>query len=657
MAGDERWHTFDLAMGLAAMNRQAPSTFADYLIVAISPLLIMLLVGSLAFFLIEVFYRGHYELRLTFVMAMFVMGTVCITRISMEEGTAYSAMFAIPLGVACAVAVTTFAKIEGPLAPLGPTINCAILLLIWWIAGKLVWNCTLLDRRADASGKSLLSTLVSLRGEFLPKPTETAQKPSEPNTDSKAPPQTTAWLLKFFSGDNARPHQPGIWVVYFSLIALPLFAMGQLVIPVADLGSRRWVFQLLVVYVTSALLLLLATSLLSIRKYLRSRQVEMPAEMAMVWTFSGLALALVVIVAAMLLPRPSPEYSFAQYAARFDAPDRQSSSAGAGSEGASQKEADDAASATRGSDDAKAGDESSGESNSPEKQTGDGGQPSSKTSESGKKSGDTPTDKSGEQSSQSGDDQQGEKRPEESQSGYSKGDSKSSTQQQGSKSSATEPKSSQETNGEKSPSEESTASQKSQQNQPRTASNWKPPPIKLSGVVQLLVWLFYLAVGVVALVFAWKYRDKILAAWNRFLSELRAWWQQFSRKPKTGADIAVVNAAARPKRFADYANPFASGMAQRWTHSQLLQYTLAAIDAWGRDHQLPREASQTLHEYALVVANDFPPIGASLRQFADLYGHAAFAPAGNSSGATTTIEQLWRQLETATAAAGVASGA
>ena len=34
-------------------------TVADYLAVAVSPALIMVLVGSLCFFLIEVFYRGQ----------------------------------------------------------------------------------------------------------------------------------------------------------------------------------------------------------------------------------------------------------------------------------------------------------------------------------------------------------------------------------------------------------------------------------------------------------------------------------------------------------------------------------------------------------------------------------------------------------------------
>ena len=56
------------------MPRRTPETLADYLVVAICPTLIALLVGSLMWFLVEVFYQGEFKGRLIFVMAMFVMG-------------------------------------------------------------------------------------------------------------------------------------------------------------------------------------------------------------------------------------------------------------------------------------------------------------------------------------------------------------------------------------------------------------------------------------------------------------------------------------------------------------------------------------------------------------------------------------------------------
>ena len=44
----------------------------DYVVIAVSPALIMTLVGSLVFFLLAVFYQGEYSERLYWVMACFV---------------------------------------------------------------------------------------------------------------------------------------------------------------------------------------------------------------------------------------------------------------------------------------------------------------------------------------------------------------------------------------------------------------------------------------------------------------------------------------------------------------------------------------------------------------------------------------------------------
>ena len=57
------------------MRRPRPTT-ADYTVIAVSPALIMTLVGSLLFFLVEVFYQGQYEARLQFILAMFVMAGI-----------------------------------------------------------------------------------------------------------------------------------------------------------------------------------------------------------------------------------------------------------------------------------------------------------------------------------------------------------------------------------------------------------------------------------------------------------------------------------------------------------------------------------------------------------------------------------------------------
>src|SRR5207237_8062022 len=60
-------------------------TLADYVTIALSPLLIMALVGSLVFFLLEVLYVGQYGGRLQWILFFFVFGAVLIARISMTS--------------------------------------------------------------------------------------------------------------------------------------------------------------------------------------------------------------------------------------------------------------------------------------------------------------------------------------------------------------------------------------------------------------------------------------------------------------------------------------------------------------------------------------------------------------------------------------------
>ncbi len=68
------------------MARRLQPTLIDYVVIAINPALIMVLIGSLVYFLLEMFYQGQYPERLHFCLTMFVFAAVLICRISIEEG-------------------------------------------------------------------------------------------------------------------------------------------------------------------------------------------------------------------------------------------------------------------------------------------------------------------------------------------------------------------------------------------------------------------------------------------------------------------------------------------------------------------------------------------------------------------------------------------
>jgi hypothetical protein len=259
------------------MNKNRPTmTPADFLVVCISPVLIMLLVGSLCFFLIEIFGRGEAVNNLRWVMFWFVLAIVLVSRIGIEQGTVYAMIYGFGLALATWMYMSR----------LFPAYILAVVLLavIWWCAHKLVWDCTLIKEDEDASGSGLLQ--AAAENDFL--------APIE-----KKPP-----IISKVGQRNKRPHPPGLWVVYFSLAALPIFGIGQMLLPRGDLTARHAGFVYLFIYLAAAFGLLVVTSFLGLRRYLRQRQLQMPVSIAFAWVRFGVSVSAFVLIAALLLPRP-----------------------------------------------------------------------------------------------------------------------------------------------------------------------------------------------------------------------------------------------------------------------------------------------------------------------------------------------------------------
>src|SRR6202163_4647686 len=95
------------------MARRLQPTLIDYLVIAINPALIMVLVGSLIYFLLEMFYQGQYPARLHYCLTLFVIGAVLIARISMEEGWERAAPFGIGMPVVILAAMHKFVVYRG----------------------------------------------------------------------------------------------------------------------------------------------------------------------------------------------------------------------------------------------------------------------------------------------------------------------------------------------------------------------------------------------------------------------------------------------------------------------------------------------------------------------------------------------------------------
>lgn len=648
------------------MARRLNKTLVDYLVIAISPALIMLLVGSLVFFLIEVFYQGTFQDRLQFIFAMFVIGAVLIGRISIEQGREHAALFALPLGIVTLVAINKFVEFQGAMASLSFFINCGLVALVWWSADKLTWDCTLIDEREEDSGKGLLEAVGLDRPDRAAIQKEINPTPPEPEATASPDGPPPGWWGRS-APRRGRPHAPGVWVVYFSLAALPLFGIGQLFIPSGNLRARQDAFQLLFVYTASGLALLLSTSFLGLRRYLRQRRQEMPQPMAGLWLGLGAALIAGVMLAALLLPRTNAEYAVSAPPFRVGSPDQHASSLAIIPHGVQENQP--TAPAEQQEFQRPDGTPSSATSSDKPDKTSSGESKEASEGKSKQESGAGPRETSKGEAKES---PKGE--PKQSPKGEPKQASKGEPQEtpkdernspgEGREASGT-PKSQfripprpEKDAPERAPARQTPPGQARPQpptQQPQPGAN--PPPRALPSfqvltripamLAALLKWLFYGALAILIGYAIWKNRKELWAAVREFLQQLADLWHKLFGARGRQASHALEKAVAQappPKRFADFVDPFAAGTAARYRPEELVRYSFEALEAWARDRGRPRHPEQTPHEFVRVLAFHVSALADDAPPLADLYCQAAYSARALSAAATTRLARLWKTL-------------
>jgi hypothetical protein len=643
----------------ALMPKRLRMTAADYLAIAISPALIMLLVGSLVFFLIEVMYAGQYQARLNYVFALFVFATVLVARISIEMGSERAAMYSIPLAIATFVVLQKFIEYPSVLSPL---FNLLLITVVWWCAHKLTWDCTLIDDSQDASGEGLMQVVgVDDPGDV----DEAAAKPANQLVSDDARPGFWQRLLSVEKG----PHPPGLWVLYFSLAALPIFGVGQGFISTSDTGSRRYTFILLATYVAAGLLLLVTTSFLGFRRYLRQRDIEMPSPMAATWIGVGGVLTAIVLLVTMLLPRPNAEFAFAQSPWQATSPEGLTSSRhGRGNDGAREGETSSESvitddenipqgEATREPSSNNSSDQASSEQTSSEESTSDGSQ--SNQSKQSDQPDRTSQDNTAPDDRQRGDDSgQSESADTSAQSSNPNepGDEQASRDQNPSQSSDNSSLSN--SSDESTPSEETSSTSANQQpGSPIPEHSASPPasPAKVlqsmvSGLANVLKWLFYLALALLAMYLLWKYRQELIAAAREMLRDLRAWLARLFGGEANDPESVSVDTKQVPKprkSFREFQNPFASDRHRAMAPDELVRYTFEALEAWSADHGKPRRADQTPVEFADVATIGNKDMHRDARILAMLYSRIAYGAARVTAHQASGLTGIWTHMQKA----------
>src|SRR4029453_8344484 len=114
-----------------AADREPPSLI-DYVVTALSPALIMLMVGSLVFFLVEVLYAGKYSDRLLYTLFFFVIAGVLVARISIQAAAGSALVYGLVLAIVTYIALVSYVEFpSGWLRSWGWLVNLGLMFVIW----------------------------------------------------------------------------------------------------------------------------------------------------------------------------------------------------------------------------------------------------------------------------------------------------------------------------------------------------------------------------------------------------------------------------------------------------------------------------------------------------------------------------------------------
>ncbi len=584
-----------------AMSSRLHPTAMDTMVAAIAPGFIIGMICCLVFFLIIITCRGEFTIRLMYLLGLYTFASVLVARIAIERSRAVSSAYMGVLGAATLLVVMQFVQFPGILAVLSLPLTIAFLVLIGFLADRITFDCTLIDDREDSSGVGLLQSLGVI------------DNPRKKSTQRK------------------RRHNPGVWVLYFALLAIPLFGLGQLAIPASETESRRAAYWFLFGYLFFSLGLLVSTSFLGLRRYLRQRKVEMPLSLNMIWIGGGIVGVAVVLSIVSLLPLPSGSQGLLDIPFRIETKTSLRPSLGGwGREGKNEESEDRKASKTPGDKSSK--------------------NPSDKTASGGK--GNEPSDaKSDDKSkSQSSKSQPSKNDPNSkvSQPSNEKGDSKknSSNESQNSSKEKNEEPSKSPNQQQDAPNQQQDIQSKTQAKKQQLSNTERSLSVSLSGGLgNLLRWIVS-GLLIIAIAYAVvRYRDELHLAWLDFV----AWWRGLfgdrSDESPTN-EVASIDKPAnlvRLRAFSDFENPF-SRKASRWNANQILLHIFEAIEAWGRERQLARSAEETPEEYLRRLASKFPVQSESLRYFTQLYNRTAYANASADANEVKRLTLLWDWL-------------
>ena len=644
----------------------------DYLLASIAPFFIIGMIGSLVFFLITVCYQGSYTQRLMWILGLYTVASVLIARIAIEQSRTLSYAYMLALAGATLLVTPQFFIVTGPMAIFSFPILIALLVIVAVLADRITFDCTSMNEQVQSSGVGILQSLGLIQSE---RNAAEKEKPNLRKSDNQQIEPTPSERKTA----NSRKHNPGVWVLYFALLALPLFGLGQLIIQNPE--DRSWAFKCLFLYLLCSLCLLVLIALLSLRKYLRERGVPMETSFAIRWLAIGMLSVFAMLCVLSLLPLPGKSLLSMDMPFRITSrDDLKTSRWGWGPEGVPkeggkpgqpqdggkpqgepapkqpnvdpenqrQPGAGEQASGEQG--DGKQGDGKQGDGEQGDGKQGDGKQGDGKQGDG--KQGDGKQGEGKQGDGKQGNGKQGDGKQAEGKQGVSSEGPKNKQADQASKGEKGDSQNEDERDGKTEQKGEKQDQQKQQEpgnagNQPKPQEQQQAPPPTQSMSIQwnfsaAFQWLAMFVLAIVAVVFGIRYRQQLLQAWTEFRDWLNALLGRKTRiqVPVVDENVTLIEDPFPP--FQSFGNPFTAG--NRWTREQIVRHMYRATVSWGYEHRVVRRDDETPEEFMRRLARRFPQQQELLSMLGQLYNRIAYARGTVRNEEMKPMGDLWRWL-------------
>jgi hypothetical protein len=593
-------------------DRKLRPTSFDYALAALSPVLIILMIGSLVYFLLTTLYQGDFQARLMWILGLFTMASVLITRIAIEQSRTQSFTYLGLLSAATLLVAPRFFVLEGFLSPLSIPILIGFLALIVFLADRITMDCTSVDDAHDSHGYGLLQSLGIFKRSDDPEPTTPPQRPTQaPDTPE-------------ISNKESRSHNPGVWILYFALLALPVFGLGQFFLPSGQ--AQRVALACLVIYLGSALALLVMISLLALRQYVRQRDVEMQTAMSWNWLATGIGSVLGLVLLMAILPLPMLGASNWELPFKLSSrTDQTPSQWGWGNEGVKQQQPQQQQPQQQ-QPQQQQPQQQQPQQQQPQQQQPQQQQPQQQQPQQQQPQQQQPQQQQPQQ--QQPQQQQQQPQQQQPQQQQQQPQQQQPQQQQPQQQQPQQQQPQQQQPQQQQPQQQQPQQQQPQQQQPNT---WSPPKIDWN-LGATMRWLLIAILALVALVFGVKYLRQWLAWFHRDGSE--------AFEP-TEQDSSVPIQASRPIRFSELEDPF---KLHRNEPDEIIRSLFHAVSVWGKEHRVARAEDETPDEYSRRLGRKYSEISESLTHLGLMVSRLAYAKKSVKPSDANSLQPLWEWL-------------